>query len=1039
MGAVTAAGRIEVDPEVLLRAGQRMSSIGTALDALSGALGAALGSGIASGWDPAGAHFGLTYGDDAQKFADALAWAANAFKSTGRCLEATGYNYKNADAASTIGGGGPMGSVGAEPSETKGVDAPTGPSGAIVPPPAKWSLIQPLLSMLPGIGLFANSAMTWPSGNPSLMHLTAAQWRNFATGLSAFDDDMAALKTALSQQQIPEGGRIQENLGEIGEQLSGMSALASTIATNTDDFANGVQKAQDAIRRLLDRISLDGLWDTVTGILTGEGDDILRQVANDVGTVLENFQNEVKGVVGLLADLTKALGEALDAFQKWVRPALIAAFGDELGNTLADGVTVYTDFQLGLVNGLIGTVSGLVSLADADTWKGMADMALSVAEDPTKLPGVLENMGKQFIAYDQWSGDHPGRAAGEAAFNIGSLFVPGGALTKTGSIAKGLRYGGKLLEEGRLPRISDLPGLGNRTLPTVDDLPGAGPGHPGAPEFNPARVPDSLTNPSVPHAPDSPHTPQGLGGSGGPPGGGPPDPPGGRPVGPPDSGPGSADGPAPQSPSSGAGEPPRVSEPTAPGPTPSSGDAPAPAAEHAPESPSPASPHAPGQSPSPSEHSPSTPEPSGNGVTHQPASGGHTGGPGDETHAPADHHPAHTPAAESPGAHEPARTDNGQPPREPSHAPGDADARPHEPAATAPAPMAGGMPMAPHAPGGVHSPSDGPAGRGPSPESPARTPESKAPQAGSPESPRTQTPASAGPGAGNTPAAPVSPAVGHPPGGAGEFQSSSRPASDAPEPRPREPAPETRGPAGPSQQEPPERADTSGPQTHGAHTDAEDRGPAGSHGDAADSSDTLRDYDENGQTIPTDRLVHPQADLLDQGLLDAAASNPHRVSDALSPGAPSTNPEVQDLVPTSYDPAGGLGEDAWNREYWPSGARDAHGKPELVWPDPQSHPQGFSTPEARTPTVMNPGDTFDRFGPGFGQFGSPVGTEFPARALPPHSLDAGFHRYEVVRPIPIWEGPIAPAMGQPGGGIQYYFTTSIVDLLNAGYLREVPL
>jgi hypothetical protein len=201
----------------------------------------------------------------------------------------------------------------------------------------------------------------------------------------------------------------------------------------------------------------------------------------------------------------------------------------------------------------------------------------------------------------------------------------------------------------------------------------------------------------------------------------------------------------------------------------------------------------------------------------------------------------------------------------------------------------------------------------------------------------------------------------------------------------------------------------------------------------------LRDYDENGQTIPTDRLVHPQADLLDQGLLDGAASSPNRVSDALSPGAPSTNPEVQDLVPTSYDPTGGLGEDAWNREYWPSGIRDAHGNPELVWPDSQSHPQGFSTPEARTPTVMNPGDMFDRFGPGFGLFGSPVGTEFPARALPPHSLGAGFHRYEVVRPIPIWEGPIAPAMGQPGGGIQYYFTTSIVDLLNAGYLREIPL
>src|SRR5882757_5128301 len=79
VGAVTAGGRFEVDPEVLLRAGTRMSSIGAQLDALSSSLGAALGSGVASGWDPAGAHFGLTYGQAAQEFADALAAAASAF------------------------------------------------------------------------------------------------------------------------------------------------------------------------------------------------------------------------------------------------------------------------------------------------------------------------------------------------------------------------------------------------------------------------------------------------------------------------------------------------------------------------------------------------------------------------------------------------------------------------------------------------------------------------------------------------------------------------------------------------------------------------------------------------------------------------------------------------------------------------------------------------------------------------------------------------------------------------------------------------
>lgn len=823
MGAVTAGGRIEVDPEVLLRAGKRVSFIGANLDALSTSLGAALGSGVASGWDPAGAHFGLTYGDLAQQFANTLAKAATAFKFSGVRLEATGYNYKNADASSTIGGGGPAGSVGAMPTETKAADTPTGPSGSIVPPPGNWWLIQGMLNAIPVIGSAAGAVMTWPTGDPSLMRLTAAQWKNFATGFSAFNDDLPALKTALSQQHIPEQGKIQECLGDLATYLPDLSNQATNIATSTENFANGVQKAQDAIRRLLDRISPEGLWDAVTGVFSGDGLDLLRQVADDVGSVLENFQNEIKGIVGLLGDVSKALGEALNAFQKWVKPALIAAFGEEVGGALAEAVTFYTDIQLGLVNSLIGAVSGIVSLADIDTYKGMAEMALSVAKDPSTLDDVLLNMGKQFIAYDQLTGDHPGRGVGEAAGNIAQLFMPGGAASKTGSIAKGFQYGSKLLEEGRLPRLSDIPGFGKS--PTgLDNLPGAGPGHP--PEFTPPRLPDSLANPSAPPHFDPPHeTPQGVGGSGGPPagppGGGPPDPPGGRPVGPPESGPSHTDGPTSQSPSpsSGAGEPPRVSEPTAPSApshAPSSSDAPTPAAPHAPESPSPASPHETGgqppsePGPSPSEHSAAPPEPSGNGVaeprgdgnyapneSHQPTSQGHNGPATEGAHTPADQQPAHAPASESPTAHEPTRTDGSQP-HEPTHAPSDANTQPHEPAATPPAPMAGGgMPMAPHTPGPVHSPSDSPASRGPSPDSTPRTPESKAPQAGSPESPRAQTPGSAGPGPSSTPSAPVSPASEHPTARGGE----------APEARPRPPAPEARGPVGPSHQDPPKPPD----------------------------------------------------------------------------------------------------------------------------------------------------------------------------------------------------------------------------------------
>ncbi|MGH8574516.1 MAG: glycohydrolase toxin TNT-related protein [Gammaproteobacteria bacterium] len=34
-------------------------------------------------------------------------------------------------------------------------------------------------------------------------------------------------------------------------------------------------------------------------------------------------------------------------------------------------------------------------------------------------------------------------------------------------------------------------------------------------------------------------------------------------------------------------------------------------------------------------------------------------------------------------------------------------------------------------------------------------------------------------------------------------------------------------------------------------------------------------------------------------------------------------------------------------------------------------------------------------------------------------------------------GPAAPAMGQPGGGIQYLSPYQIADLVQAGYLEEI--
>lgn len=532
--------RIEVDPEALIAAGQQTGAIGSQLARLSDALGAALGGGISSGMDPAGMNFGLKYGHQAGEFTSAVADAANAFNAVGMLLQATGYNYRNADASVTIGGPGPSGGVGAEPDKSLPAHVPAGPNGVTVPPPDKWYLIQPFLQVLPGIGFFAGAAMTWPSGNAPIMGVTATQWRNFATGFALIEPQLTGIKNVIAAQQVPEGAAMKTALESLGTAISSLADVSTSVAQSITDFANGVQETQDAIRRILDRLSLDGLWDTVKGIFTGEADDILREVAHDIGTVLHNFQSQVKGIVGLLDELTGLIGDAATAFQKWIRPILVETFGDRVGNDLANAVTLYTDIQVGAVTGLIGTVSGIVAMADPDTWKGMAEMALSVAKDPTTLPGVLANMGKEFVAWDKWSGDHPGRAAGEAAFNIGSLFVPGGALSKTGSVAKGLNLSRRVLEEGRLPKVGEL-GSWTRGAPSRIETPhvpefnpnGAG----GIPPVRPEGIPGGAGPGSVGAGPaPGGSTPSGGGPSGGgPSGGGPrtgePSAPSGRPSG----------------------------------------------------------------------------------------------------------------------------------------------------------------------------------------------------------------------------------------------------------------------------------------------------------------------------------------------------------------------------------------------------------------------------------------------------------------------------------------------------------------------------
>lgn len=91
--------------------------------------------------------------------------------------------------------------------------------------------------------------------------------------------------------------------------------------------------------------------------------------------------------------------------------------------------------------------------------------------------------------------------------------------------------------------------------------------------------------------------------------------------------------------------------------------------------------------------------------------------------------------------------------------------------------------------------------------------------------------------------------------------------------------------------------------------------------------------------------------------------------------------------------------------------------------------------------VLSVGTKLDRYGSPDGAFLSPHGTPYDQRSLAPGSRGNDYYEYEVVKPLPVIRGEIAPAFNQPGGGVQILpkFTdrVNVEWLVRNGYLRRV--
>lgn len=90
------------------------------------------------------------------------------------------------------------------------------------------------------------------------------------------------------------------------------------------------------------------------------------------------------------------------------------------------------------------------------------------------------------------------------------------------------------------------------------------------------------------------------------------------------------------------------------------------------------------------------------------------------------------------------------------------------------------------------------------------------------------------------------------------------------------------------------------------------------------------------------------------------------------------------------------------------------------------------------PAMVAAGEALDTFGEETTHHLYALGTPFEQRSQPPDDVDAPYHRYLVLTPLPeASEGVAAPWFAQPGGGAMVVLTRPIRWYVDQGHLAEI--
>ncbi len=428
---------LTVDPGALDRAGTDVvlagEGLGWVVTTLSMAL---LGCAGMAGDDPAGARLGRSYDGSAAKLVEAMAATRDGLCSLGTGVRTSAHNYSLAEATSDVGGqSNPLPAP--PPIEHLLVGAPPSSVGAGDDAPPGWGWVSPFIGMI------------WPTADSVKLRTAAAAWTATGTKFALAEiEGTARAIGAVRAQQIPEEAAIDAAFSDAYDSTTSIVQQCQTIAAQLTGYATKVDKVHAAILDLLARIcnpltGIKEVWD----ILTDEDEDEIKKIADDIRTVVDNFTAKVDAlraqIAAVLEQATTVVTTMRDyAVKRW------DPFSHAVGRALTPLGQLYKGIgeeASGLVKGL-WEVSQVRAVTDPVGWfssmgevaRGIAPLVGAAGEHGPPVGQAWQQLGKGLTHWDEWK-THPFEALGKTEFDLATMVLPGGPVSKLGKIGTGAR------------------------------------------------------------------------------------------------------------------------------------------------------------------------------------------------------------------------------------------------------------------------------------------------------------------------------------------------------------------------------------------------------------------------------------------------------------------------------------------------------------------------------------------------------------------------------------------------------------------------